>query len=322
MGLLDDDTPIFNTNMTGGADQGATTFGTLFNNDTAQPGGSLPGFTKPQQSWRENLKPLYMNTLAASGDPVEGVAQYKLANMNSEGYTGSAGEGGSGASAIPAGGRDRNDAPPADGGGGSNAGEDGSGTSAPPRQGNGPGAGTASAPRRMPEMYSGDQDPTGGGMASLREPTDPESDAVRGKNWRYLTSEEKERLKNYFTEEELKNINLDNVKLHIGETPWYMPSKADAITLENHVYINGKVRSGDGTESEFDPENNPDHFGLLAHEIAHVGQFQNGMTRPGYLWEAAKDGYMNSWPERDARIHQYPRNDVQRPMLNEGSLNE
>jgi hypothetical protein len=160
--------------------------------------------------------------------------------------------------------------------------------------------------RQSDQEITGDRDPTGGGTADLTKPYDPESDAVRGKNWQYLTYEQKERFKQHFTPEELSRINLDDVKLHDDDRRWYMPGKMNGMVLDNHIYITPEVLVEDKL-SRFDPAVNPGHFGLLAHEVAHVGQFQNGMTRPGYLFQGLINGYRDNPFEREARSHERAR---------------
>ncbi|MFP5238591.1 MAG: hypothetical protein ACLGQW_02055 [Acidobacteriota bacterium] len=67
------------------------------------------------------------------------------------------------------------------------------------------------------------------------------------------------------------------------------------MTLENHIYINpAKFKGG-----VFDPSRRDD-YDVLLEEAIHAGQFQTGMTRPGYLWEALVHGYEGSIYENKA----------------------
>jgi hypothetical protein len=58
------------------------------------------------------------------------------------------------------------------------------------------------------------------------------------------------------------------------------------ITLENDIYARPNV---------YDPTRAAG-LAFLGHELTHVGQFRNGMTRIGYLRMAFRD-YENSRPE-------------------------
>jgi hypothetical protein len=83
-----------------------------------------------------------------------------------------------------------------------------------------------------------------------------------------------------------------------------MPGNMNGMVLDNHIYINPEVKNRFDGKDPFDPAENADHFGLLAHEVAHVGQFQNGMTRPGYLFQGLIHGYEDSPFEKEARSHE------------------
>jgi len=120
------------------------------------------------------------------------------------------------------------------------------------------------------------------------------TDQVRGRNWRYLTEEEKQALSPYF-----KGELLNDIKLHVGERSWMQP-KEGAITLEDHIYW------VDGNQPDL---NNIDDVKLLVHEIQHSKQFREGLTRGGYVWESIKQavrngslkaGYTENWNEINA----------------------
>ncbi|WP_243312499.1 hypothetical protein [Fundidesulfovibrio agrisoli] len=120
----------------------------------------------------------------------------------------------------------------------------------------------------------------------MNEPYDPEGDAVRGRNWEFLSPAMKERLRERLKGSPFENADLDSLKIHVGETPWYMPSDKGGITLEDHIYIDtSRMKNG------FRPLDDENHLSLLTEEVIHTDQYKNGMTRPGYLWEAAKHGY-------------------------------
>jgi RHS repeat-associated protein len=91
---------------------------------------------------------------------------------------------------------------------------------------------------------------------------------------------------------------LDCADIHIGHMPWFAPETARAITLENKIYIRDP-------NHKFDT---PKDLSLLGHELAHVKQYSDGMTRCGYLAESAKqmingnDPYDDNKYEVAARI--------------------
>ena len=139
---------------------------------------------------------------------------------------------------------------------------------------------------------------------------DLDSDAVRGRDYRTLTENEKTVIREHLKETRFKDMDLDAIKIHVGRTPWYMPKDAKAITLENRIMVEDK---------DFDPETKPEHMRLLLEEAIHSGQFQSGMTRPGYLLDAAlRGGYGQSSYENEAwSIIDSPR-PVQPPSQNPG----
>lgn len=145
--------------------------------------------------------------------------------------------------------------------------------------------------RRKREMHGGDAEPS-----AFNEPYDPESDAVRGRNWQHLSPGLKGRVSERLKGTRFDGMDLDSIKVHNGDKPWFMPSWAGGITLENHVYIDP-----DNPEKRFDPDNNQHDFNLLLEEAIHSGQYQSGMTRFGYIWDIImKGGYNNSTYEREA----------------------
>jgi len=124
----------------------------------------------------------------------------------------------------------------------------------------------------------------------MNEPYDPESVAVRGRGGEYLPHELKERLRARLKGTAYENMDLESLKLYRGRTPWYMPSDKGGITLENNIYV------GETPEGRFSPETNELHFNVLVEEAVHAGQFQDKMTRPGYLWQGPLKGYEdNPW---------------------------
>jgi hypothetical protein len=135
--------------------------------------------------------------------------------------------------------------------------------------------------------------------------TDLDSDKVRGGDYRFLADNEKARIGEHLQETRFKDMDLDAIKIHAGRTPWYMPSDMKAITLENRIMLEN---------GNFDPENKPEDFKLLVEEVTHAGQYQSGMTRPGYLLDAAVGGgYGGSTYEREAQGIRYARRPEQVP---------
>jgi len=142
----------------------------------------------------------------------------------------------------------------------------------------------------------------------MNQPYDPESDAVRGRNWAPLSPDMKDRIGARLRGREYEGTDLDSLKIHVGETPWFMPPGKRGITLENHIYIEPK-----GFEGEvFDPNRSTD-FNVLTEEAIHAGQFQQGMTRLDYLLEALRHGYEGSKYERSAWEIAWPGSDLPEP---------
>jgi hypothetical protein len=123
--------------------------------------------------------------------------------------------------------------------------------------------------------------------------TDLDSDKVRGSDYRFMTENEKASIREHLKETRFKDMDLDSIKIHAGRAPWYLPPTMEAITLENRIML----KNGD-----FDPEKKPEDLQLLVEEVTHAGQYQSGMTRPGYLLDAAVGGgYGGSTYEDEAQ---------------------
>ena len=142
----------------------------------------------------------------------------------------------------------------------------------------------------------GEFDPSSGGTKALTSSPDPES--LRVKNSRPLTEYEKQWLR------ERGNIvgtlDLDQVRIHEDErdAPIFMPKDKNGMTLENHVHLR-ETCDDKGNCFKYNPSKESTYW-LLEHELQHVQQFQNGMTRAGYLWDAGTKGYKNSQYEQEA----------------------
>jgi hypothetical protein len=84
-------------------------------------------------------------------------------------------------------------------------------------------------------------------------------------------------------------VDLNSALFHDGHVPWFLLPAFSGITLENDIYARPNV---------YDPSRAAG-LAFLGHELVHVGQFRNGMTRLGYLRMTRKD-YRNSVPETPA----------------------
>jgi hypothetical protein len=122
--------------------------------------------------------------------------------------------------------------------------------------------------------------------------TDLNSDKARGGDYRFLADNEMARIRGHLQETRFKDMDLDAIKIHAGRTPWYLPSDKDAVTLENRIMVK---------DGYFNPVQNTTDMDILLEEVIHAGQFQSGMTRPGYLLDAAVGGgYEGSTYEKEA----------------------
>ena len=142
----------------------------------------------------------------------------------------------------------------------------------------------------------GEFDPSSGGTKALTSSPDPES--LRMKNSRPLTEAEKQMLR--ARNSIAGTVDLDQIRVHDNDTdtPFFMPNQVPGMTMENHIYL-PTIRDEDGNPMRYDFSNQRSKD-LLAHEVQHVQQFQNGMTRAGYLWDAGTNGYDKSKYEEEA----------------------
>jgi RHS repeat-associated protein len=101
---------------------------------------------------------------------------------------------------------------------------------------------------------------------------------------RALTDCEKQKLSPY-----IPKVDLDNANLHDGKVPWWLGKDYESITLKNDIYFRPGI---------YDPST-IDGLATLGHELVHVGQYRNGMTRASYLW-STRHGYDNSPYEKQA----------------------
>jgi hypothetical protein len=82
---------------------------------------------------------------------------------------------------------------------------------------------------------------------------------------------------------------LDAAVIHAGGLSKLLLPGYTAVTIGNNIYFRPGV---------YDPSMAAG-LAVLGHELVHVGQYQNGMTLPGYLWSTRK-GYYNSPYEQAA----------------------
>jgi hypothetical protein len=113
-------------------------------------------------------------------------------------------------------------------------------------------------------------------IASLFRPPPP----------RRLTAREKAALAPYVAADD-----LDEVAIHEGHAPWYLPRRFSAVTRGHRVYVRPHA-------CRFDT---PEGLALLAHELVHVGQYRRGATWLAFLLSYLRHGYENSPLEREAR---------------------
>jgi len=105
---------------------------------------------------------------------------------------------------------------------------------------------------------------------------------------RPLTQCEKDLLKPYIPDIDLKNADLQD-----GKVPWYLRQGFDGITRGNTIYFRPGVYESD----------TPEGIALLGHELVHVGQYREGMTWDAYLL-ASRKGYENNKYEKPAYAKQ------------------
>lgn len=101
---------------------------------------------------------------------------------------------------------------------------------------------------------------------------------------RPLTTCEKQKLSPY-----IPQVDLDNADLHDGEVPFYLLKDFGGITINNDIYLRPGL---------YDPST-INGLSLLAHELVHVGQYRQGMTRLGYVFKSLR-GYDNNPYEKQA----------------------
>ncbi|HLT91734.1 MAG TPA: DUF4157 domain-containing protein [Woeseiaceae bacterium] len=111
-------------------------------------------------------------------------------------------------------------------------------------------------------------------------------DVGRAKRWRPLTAGEKAALASCIPEPD-----LEAAVLRLDRVPWYLPRRFNAVTRGNRIYVRpGACRT-----------DTPEGLALLAHELAHVGQYRRGATWLTFLLSYLRHGYWNSPLEVEAR---------------------
>lgn len=85
--------------------------------------------------------------------------------------------------------------------------------------------------------------------------------------------------------------DLDKARLREDRVPWYLPARFAAITRGNRIYLRpGACRT-----------DTVDGLALLAHELAHVGQYRRGATWLSFVLSYLRHGYRDSPFEIEAR---------------------
>ena len=73
--------------------------------------------------------------------------------------------------------------------------------------------------------------------------------------------------------------------------PWYLPARFAAVTRGHRIYVRPGACRTDTVEG----------LALLAHELAHVGQYRRGATWLTFVLSYLRHGYWNSPLEIAAR---------------------
>lgn len=85
--------------------------------------------------------------------------------------------------------------------------------------------------------------------------------------------------------------DLEAAKLCDGRVPWYLPARFVAVTRGKCIYLRPGACRTDTVEG----------LALLAHELAHVGQYRRGATWLTFLLSYLRHGYRRSPLEIEAR---------------------
>jgi len=112
------------------------------------------------------------------------------------------------------------------------------------------------------------------------------AEPASGASARPLTDEEVQALRPY-----IPQADLENVRIHDGVVPRYLPRRYIGIARGNHVYF----RPGTYTPRT------AKGLALLGHELVHVGQYRRGATWLSFLLSYARHGYRDSPLEIAAR---------------------
>lgn len=109
---------------------------------------------------------------------------------------------------------------------------------------------------------------------------------ARATQSRPLTDHETRALRPY-----IPQADLQDVRIHEGVVPFYLPRRYIGIARGNHVYF----RPGSYTP------HTATGLALLGHELVHVGQYRRGATWLSFLLSYARHGYRDSPLEVAAR---------------------
>ena len=85
--------------------------------------------------------------------------------------------------------------------------------------------------------------------------------------------------------------DLETATVCDGRVPWYLPARFTAVTRGNRIYLRPGACRTDTVEG----------LALLAHELAHVGQYRRGATWLTFLLSYLRHGYRRSPLEIEAR---------------------
>lgn len=103
---------------------------------------------------------------------------------------------------------------------------------------------------------------------------------------RHLTEQEKSALSACVPPQDLEAATVCE-----GRVPWYLPARFAAVTRGNCIFLRPGACRTDTVEG----------LALLAHELAHVGQYRRGATWLTFLLSYLRHGYHQSPLEIEAR---------------------
>ena len=77
-------------------------------------------------------------------------------------------------------------------------------------------------------------------------------------------------------------MDLDKAMIHF-DVPWWLPAKFEGITLDNNIYLRMDKAPTDKQQLQ-------EYDATLVHELTHVRQYREGMTKTEYLAKTLMHG--------------------------------